>query len=444
MKLKHDNFRGIGIGLIFLLLVQLVLPTTIGMAENNNKNATIGGVAITVKKESDIQSVLAKAIAEWKNHPILIKGQSGSMEIPTEMIHFNIKETVKTYLKESKAPWYKPWKKREVIHLPLSIEVSDDIDPLLRENPFFQIKETRAAIANHARYLQTNHVEPVEKDITKDLMDRKAFEIQQIPKSRTSLSALVAMLDGMVLSQNETFSFLERTKEITGAIDIEARRFFSSVLYSVVLQAETTILERHSQNKIPNYLQPGIEVDVSQRLQKDFAFQNNGNSPMLFNAKIENNNLLIELYTLKNAKKVTYSVIETKVEPKTIYRLSSKLKNNQSKVVEQGKVGYRVTVYRTLQDESYDADEEVSRDFYAPVHKVIEVSSREEITNDSNSEDSDSSDSDDSSSPNDSGSQGKNSNENKDNNNNPENVENDAQEEIIYDKGGNVIYDPNA
>lgn len=447
MKVKWYHFHIFSIGVALLLIIQYILPASIVFAADNDKNTTIGGITITVKKESEIQSILSEAVSEWKSNPLIVKGQTGSVEIPIQMIQFDIQGSVQNYLQESIAPWYMPWKKRKIVHLPLNVEVSDEVDALLREIPFFQIEETRIAIANDVQYLKTDPVEAVEGNVTKENMDRAAFEIQQIPKSRTSLSALVAMLDGLVLAENEVFSFLDNASEMTNSTDIEARRFFASVLYSVVLQAETSIVERHSQNKIPTYLQPGIEVDVSERLQKDFAFQNSSTSPMLFSAKIENNNLVIELYTFKNEKTVTYSVVEKKVEPKTIYRLSSKLKSNQSSVVEQGSAGYRVTVYRTFQDASHEMDEEVSRDFYAPVHKIVNVSSLQEEVGASSNTGESTENSEKNPSKGASIDDDKDSSPNKDKENHQDDQSGESkdgeQEEIIYDKGGNIINDPN-
>lgn len=435
------------------------MPKIYVFAEEGASSSTIGGVEITVKKQSEIQALLTEAVAEWKEQPIVVSGQSGTITIPTDAIRFDIQGTVDHYLTASKTPWYIPWKRTTIVHIPLQVEATEELTVMLRAHPFLHIEETTMSILDNASFLKTNEVVAAEIEVTKDYMDRIAFEIQPIPKSRTSISALVAMLDGVVLSKNETFSFLNRTEEIASTTDIEARRFFASTLYSVILQADTTILERHSQNAIPSYLQPGIEVDVSQRLQKDFAFKNNSNSPMLFHAEIDNDHLLIELYTLKDEQVFTYSVVETKVKPKTIYRLSAKLTGNQQQVVEIGEDGYRVTVYRSSPSNMLEDEEEISRDFYPPVHKIIEVSSeREQVTepsdndekpnegNSNNSKNAD--DKSGSEKPNGQNEPHKNNGKNDGNNSQGENNATDPNgnsgKEVIYDKGGNIIYDPNA
>lgn len=446
MSLKFYSVRMIGVSLAVLLLLQLLIPLSFIGAEGKETTSTIGGIEITAKKTSEIENVLAEAITAWKNQPIIVKGTASSIEIPTDLVHFDIRETVKSFKKESKAPWYMPWKERSLVHIPLHVEAREELDQWLVDNPFIRVDETHEVIVEQARYLKTSPVVAEEREVTKDMMVRKAFEIQPMPTSTTSMSALVAMLDGLILPAKESFSFIHHTEEITGSVDIESRRFFASVLYSVVLQADTSIIERHSQSKIRPYLQAGIEVDVSNRLQKDFAFRNQSNSPMLFNTRIEGENLIIELYMLEDAKDVTYSVLETKVAPKTIYRLSEKVGQNQQHIVEKGENGYRVTVHRTFDDGFGEEEEFVSKDFYPPLHQVIEVSTKEDIPADSNKNDAGQPDGNNA---NDTGHKDSRPNENNSSNDQAEdddsdNPSNNHKDEVIYDKGGDILYDPNA
>ena len=165
---------------------------------------------------------------------------------------------------------------------------------------------------------------------------------------------------------------------------------------------------------------------------------------MLFHARLEDDHLLIELYTLKGTEKATYSVVEKEVKPRTIYRLSPDVKSGQEKVLETGSSGYRVTVYQTIYDEvsGLDLEVEVSRDFYPPVHKVIAVSSVERKQEGTATENTGA---------------GNNSTEKENSKKTEKPTEqntstNDRQsdtedvvpdQEIIYDKGGNVVNEPN-
>lgn len=427
------------------MVLQLLVTSSTVFASRDGKHSTIGGIEISVKKESEIQGVLADSIAEWRTEPIIVSGQTGTIEISAEMIHFKVKETVANYIEAIKKPWYKPWMERPIVHLPIVVEASEEMDKKLRENPFFKGEETKAAILTHASLLKETTVTPEEIAIQKELMERTAFEIQETHGNRASLSAFVDQLDNVILAPGEVFSFLEKTDDVAGVNDVEARQFFASVLYSVVLQSETKIIERHSQNEMPTYLQPGIEVDISARLNRDFSFQNSSETPMLFGASMDDRHLLIELYTINSTSKVTYSVVETEVKPRTIYRLSSTLKSGQEKVIQNSSSGYRVTVYKTFYDEvlGYEVDEEVSRDFYPPVHKVIAVAGVEEQSQATESNGEKETDE----KPDAEGKEPEQpSNPSNDNQDSKEDLQQggDSDDEVIYDKGGNVIYDPNA
>lgn len=444
MNRIHLYSKNIIIIALILLVFQLLMPNSTVFANRDGQFSTIGGIEISVKKESEIQAILADSIAEWRMQPMTVKGQAGKIEIPAEMLRFNVKETVTTYLEAINTPWYKPWMKAPIVHLPLLVESTEEMDKKISGNLFFKTEETTEAILAHASLLKETEVIPEELTIHKDMMSRTAFEIQEVHGNQANLSAFVDQLDGLLLAPDEVFSFLEKMDDVTGINDFETRQFFASVLYSVVLQSETKIMERHSQNKIPSYLQPGVEVDVNARLNQDFAFQNSSESPMLFAASIDNRHLLIELYTVNSNANVSYSIVETEIKPRTIYRLSSTVQSGQEKVIQNGSNGYRVIVYKTFYDEvsGYDVDEEISRDFYPPVHKVIAVASLEEIVQDENTENIGNSQN------------ATNEASELEKSTNPSNPQDDpteelpgnisSEEEVIYDKGGNVIYDPNA
>lgn len=445
MRSVHLFMKEISILIVFVFILQILTPVATVWAKDGGTSSSIAGVEITVKKQSEIEKILVEAITNWKNRPLIIEGQSGKIELSTQKVQFDIKETVRSYTKAIKKPWYKVWRSAPVVHLPLQVELGEDIEQELMAIPFFKVDETKEEVLNHARYLKTTEIIPVELPLEKEFMERNAFEIQEIYGDRASLTAYIEQLDGVVLAPNDTFSLLQELEDMTGATDYETRRFFASVLYSVVLQSNTKIIERHSQNTVPNYLRPGIEADISPRLNRDLKFQNMTHSPMLFHAKIEDDRLLIELYTLKGTENATYSVDETKIQSRTIYRLSADVKKGQKKTLQTGSDGYRVTVYQSVYDEvsGLMVDQKISNDFYPPVHKIIAVSSEAEKQDGSSTDGNHSSnDSAKNDGLNDSKDQTGNSNQNdpKD----LEESEEDEQEEIIYDKGGNVIYDPNA
>ena len=95
------------------------------------------------------------------------------------------------------------------------------------------------------------------------------------------------------------------------------------------------------------------------------------------------------MYSFKSKYEITYYVSDKEnVKPRTIYRLSAELPIGQEKVLEEGKDGLRVQVYRKISEvnSSFEEDKLISRDFYPPKNKVVLVSSEkpeETTTNES-------------------------------------------------------------
>ncbi|AOV07596.1 VanW family protein [Sporosarcina ureilytica] len=436
MQHKYIVSSVIGVLIVFLFY-QSIFSFSTASAQNDNANSTIAGINITVDKELDIQALLASEIQQWKEQPLIVQGQSAIVEVPTQYIQFDITETVGKYMQAIKNPWYKPWAKVPGVHIPLDVTLSDELKTAFINAPLFNVDETIEAIREHASELKTTPVVAEEISFSKDMMKRVSFEIQEIHGNSAKLSSLATELNETTIMAGETFSFLNTFNDDLILRDEESVNFFASVLYSVVLQAYTSIQERHSQHNIPNYLQPGIEVEVSERLQRDFAFENEGQSPMIFVASVENGRLLIELYALENNLDISYSVKKIEVKPRTIYRLSPDLQVGEEKVLQNGSSGYRVAVYKKIADQaSYEAEQQISRDFYPPQHRIVLVSSKEELEDTAEIENEE---------------QGSNIEANKDSNHNTiddkQDKDNDgvkdstSNKEVKYDKGGNIITD---
>ena len=98
------------------------------------------------------------------------------------------------------------------------------------------------------------------------------------------------------------------------------------MLYSIILQTDYEIVERHSQGVIPAYLEPGIKADTDLQSTKNIKFVSNNHTAVL-KVSLKDSNLLVELYSLPNGIDGEYEVRNSQVvDPRTIYRYSSDLK----------------------------------------------------------------------------------------------------------------------
>jgi len=238
---------------------------------------------------------------------------------------------------------------------------------LFSDAPLFHANETVEAVNNQAAFLVEGAVLAEEVPLSKDLLERISFEIQDVVVDGTGISQIVEELDGVTMLNNEQFSFLEVLEGVAGYYTDETSNFIASTLYSVVLQSELAIQERHSQNVEPKYLEPGIEVKVDQNRTQDFSFSNQTNRPVILGASIKDSRLLIELYSIKSDYEVTYEIRnEEIVEPRTINRLTYDLPIGGEKVEEVGKDGLRVHVYKMINDANGSFSSEAQNHLFLP------------------------------------------------------------------------------
>ena len=347
-------------------------------AKDGLDNGTIAGIEMETTKKSELQSLLSTEVTKWKQNDIIVQGTTAKVVIPSDYITFDINKTVDEYISVTTSPWYSFWESNKKIEVPIEITVDEKVIELLREAPLFYVDETIEAIKNHARFLQEGEVQAEEVALTKDILERISFEIQDVVVDAAGLSYIVDALNVKTILNEEKFSFLEVLDQVNSFYNDETANFVASTLYSTVLQSELDIQERHSQHVRPEYLQPGIEVNVNQNRGLDFSFVNRTNKPVIISSAIKEGRLVIELYSFKSNYEITHNVTdEEKVEPRIIYRLTSELPIGEEQVVEEGKDGLRVQVYKKTTElgGSYEDEELISKDFYPPVNKVVLVSS---------------------------------------------------------------------
>ncbi len=424
----------------------MVSPGVKASAKDGFPIATIAGIEITDTKKAAIQSQVASEVEKWKSNDVIVEGATAKISIPGSYFTFDINETVDQFIALTETPWYKFWEDTKSTQLPIDVVIDENIKELLKEAPLFYIDETVNSIMEHAQLLKVGSVEATEVEISKDNLDRIAFEIQDVSVDGTGIKAIAEAMDETKIVNDEQFSFIKALEEVSEFYSEETANFVASTLYSAVLQTDLTILERHSQNAIPSYLQPGIEAKVNQARAQDFKFINKTESPFIISASLREGKLIVELYSFKSKYEITYYVSDKEhVKPRTIYRLSAKLPIGQEKVLEKGQDGLRIQVYRKISelDSSYEDDELISRDFYPPKNKVVLVSSEKPEESATSEESTDSIVDDEDSGENQSkvpaDDETKTGDNDKTNTSSNKKDSNDKKESKQYDKGGNLI-----
>nr|MDA8096169.1 VanW family protein [Clostridia bacterium] len=121
----------------------------------------------------------------------------------------------------------------------------------------------------------------------------------------------------------------------------------ASTLYNAVLQAGLEIVERKGHSLPVSYVPPGMDAAIS-RDQIDFKFVNNTGHPILVTSRIDENNLLVEVFGHSNEATNTVYKTETErriIEPRTVFRVNEMLQPGEIRVVEPGREGFEIKVF---------------------------------------------------------------------------------------------------
>lgn len=214
------------------------------------------------------------------------------------------------------------------------------------------------------------------------------FDLEDENRSR-NIKLAVKKIDGKVLKAGESFSFNNtvgpRTKErgFKKAIEIVNNKYVtgigggicqvSSTLYNSVLSAGLKILERDNHSRPVSYIPLGRGATVYYDLI-DFKFKNNYAHPIMITARVINNQLTISLLgtDLDIDVKVVTSEPEV-IEPEVIKKKDTKLAKGSKKIVQESKVGYKVTTKRIIKSDAKVIEKKVIKDIYPPVDKIVKV-----------------------------------------------------------------------
>lgn len=205
----------------------------------------------------------------------------------------------------------------------------------------------------------------------------------------TNIRISAKALDGVVLQPDEVFSFNQVVgprveahgyKEAPVIIDGELVPDIgggvcqvSSTLYNAVLLAGLKVVTRVPHSIPSAYVPLGRDATVAYDYI-DFKFQNNTGAPVLIKSWVEDDQVMVAFYGHDSG--YTSTRLETEVveviEPNVTYVTKDELQPGSQHVVQHGRTGYRVNVWRVVQDHQGSVSRELaSRSFYPPRDRII-------------------------------------------------------------------------
>ncbi|MEG0258626.1 MAG: VanW family protein [Lysinibacillus sp.] len=375
-------FKSIILATVIAVFVSMCLPNSIGhttaFAKESTKDMTIGGVAVTKLSKEEIEVALNAAVTEWLASPVVIEGAGVTATIDPSLFEFDIPSTIADFELMTDKSWYAFWEQDKIVQMPLKVNVKDEVKVLLKKTGMWEVDPTFTTLLDNASNLKGHEIQAVAADTSAIETERLALSIDNVPANAQGVLELANVLNDKIIVPETTFSFLETIGDTSDIANQEALNFVASMMYHAALQSEVEILERHSQNSTPGYLQQGLDVTVNQVLMKDLQFVNRAQQPYKVKALLEGDSLKIELFAQTKDKDISVRVAKDKiVKPRIIIRYSDELAIGKEQVLQEGREGVRVEVYRSILENGSTTEELVSRDYYPPVNKIIVRSSRE-------------------------------------------------------------------
>lgn len=375
----------ISLFLVIVLIVGFFVPSFVlndtVFAKEGPGSSTIGGIEINDVKTSDLATTLQNAISKWQGEEIEIVSEGISKTIDPKQFVFDTSAAIAQYEMLTKKPWYAFWQKEKIVHIPIPVTVNETITQQIDEAGVWDTDKTLQKLILQASYLKEHKVEAVINEDSMQTEERIAFQIAELPANSQGVAKIIPLLNDVNLVPNQSISLLTLLGEQAGVVNDAGLDFVASILYSVILQTDYEILERHSQEINPSYLQQGIEADINAALVKDLQFINRSEQLGKMKASMEGNQLKIEVFAAAKDKDITVRVSKDKiVKPRIIYRYSEDLKAGQERVEQEGKEGSRVEVYRSIVENGATEEQFISRDYYAPQNRIVTRSSQEPVT----------------------------------------------------------------
>ncbi|NPV89185.1 MAG: hypothetical protein HPY50_00220 [Firmicutes bacterium] len=164
------------------------------------------------------------------------------------------------------------------------------------------------------------------------------------------------------------FSNQKLVKDIGGGICQVA-----TTLYNALLQTRLEITERWPHSSPITYAPLGLDATLAGNTY-DLKFLNNTGVPVYISATAEKGIVTVTIYGTAGEGQVTRRIVTEKevVAPPTVVKYDQNLPMGESKVIQKGKEGYKVKVYRITEVAGQETGREMLSDnYYRPQPTII-------------------------------------------------------------------------
>lgn len=366
--------------LFILILSIILLPQSTLAAGKMPAGSKIAHLNVEDKKVAEIYNILEEETLNWKQlEPLELEGDFETIALPRDAFTFEIEETIAELSEKTKRSFKNFFRKQKNVQVPLHVTI-DESHPVLEDiknrdyinydELYEKLTMTASQLGNYK--LSLSYIE--DKQLPLETIVELTMDIPKL--SHTSLDYIIDELQEEILLPEQLFSFLNSVETPEKLLNSEKETsFLGSALYELFLQGNFTIVERHPQQLLPNYGEPGIHAQVDQAEKKDLVVQNDNPTAYLLDLERKKNKLHVKLKGLD--QQITYQYEqkdEEEIEPRTIYRYSEDMTPGEHHVIQAGEKGLRIDLYRNkYEDHALVTSELVSKEIYLPIPRILLV-----------------------------------------------------------------------
>lgn len=142
----------------------------------------------------------------------------------------------------------------------------------------------------------------------------------------------------------------------------------ATTLYNALLQTDLEVKERWPHSFSVDYAPPGLDATLMGSTA-DLKFRNSTDCPVYISAVAENGSLTVTLFGAAGENVINRQIVTEKEEvpPPVVVKYDSTLPKGESRLVQKGKAGYRVKVFRITETEGGETSRELlSENYYYP------------------------------------------------------------------------------
>jgi hypothetical protein len=336
-----------------------------------DEGTMIGPVDVTGKSKEETLTLLSETLQKWRSETsINLQYKEKKVPVDVAQFQFDLENTVEMAQDGQQNEVIVTFKSGDLYQYlqNLSGELDSSsikLDPMLAE-----------LISYGANFQSGQHVLKVDKYLVAGLNDHEVISEASITPEFVpiELGLLVEELSPIKIEPQAQVSLLKLLEERQfTTFPSEAASMIASVIYQTILASNFNVVEKHTSQVLPEYLELGLEAKVDYDNHLDFIFANPNETSYEIALELDNNTLSAYLKgsSFLNSYKVKLSDKE-EFEPKTIVQFSPLLNPNAVKVQEKGSNGLLIKVYRQVYGESDEwlRNDFISEDFYPPIHTV--------------------------------------------------------------------------